>query len=99
MRERHTHTERERKIERERGAKRKRETKRDRQRGEGRRGGGGQTDRELLLGCNLFVYLRDGPAHKSLRVATMRQKLQIKLSTSPNFNILRPGQPVPTRTP
>ena len=33
-----------------------------------------------------------------LRAATLRQKLQIQLSTSPSHNILTPGQPVPALT-
>ena len=40
------------------------------------------------------VYLRDGAAQKRLRSATLRQNLQIKLSNSPSYSILTPGQPV-----
>ena len=39
-------------------------------------------------------YLRDGPAQTSLHAATLRQKLQIKLSTLPSHSILTPDQPV-----
>ena len=61
----------------------------------------------IWLGCLLVaclqsqqraMYLRDGSAQTNLRGATMRQKLQIKLSTSPNHSILTPGQPVPVLT-
>ena len=34
-----------------------------------------------------------------LRVATLRKKLQIKLSVSPSNSILTPGQPVPVQAP
>ena len=44
------------------------------------------------------VYLRDGSAQTILRAATLRQKLQIKLSTSPSHSILTPGRPVPALT-
>ena len=43
----------------------------------------------------MLVYLRDGSAQTNLRTATLRQKLQIKLSTSPTHSILTPGRPVP----
>ena len=33
-----------------------------------------------------------------LRAATLRQKLQTKLSTSPSHSMLTPGQPVPALT-
>ena len=51
-----------------------------------------------LLCCNMLVYLRDGSAQIILRAATLRQKLQIKLSTSPSPSILTPGRPVPALT-
>ena len=41
------------------------------------------------------VYLRDGSALTILHAATLRQKLQIKLSISPSHCTLAPGQPVP----
>ena len=44
------------------------------------------------------MYLRDGSAQTSLRAATLRQKLQIKLSTSLSHSILTPGQPAPALT-
>ena len=44
---------------------------------------------------NMLVYLRDGSAKTSLRADTLRQKLQIKFSTSPSHSILTPGRPVP----
>ena len=44
------------------------------------------------------VYLRDGSAQTIIRAATLRQKLQIKLSISPSHSILTPGQPVPALT-
>ena len=47
---------------------------------------------------NMRVYLRDGSAHTILRAATLRQKLQIKLSISPSHSILTPGRPVPVLT-
>ena len=47
---------------------------------------------------NIRVYLRDGPAQTILRAATLRQKLQAKLSISPSHSILTPGQPVPALT-
>ena len=46
----------------------------------------------------LSVYLRDGPAPTSLRAATLRQNLQIKLSSSPSHSILTPDRPVPALT-
>ena len=36
----------------------------------------------------MLVYLRDGSARKIVRAATLRQNLQIKLSTSPSHSIL-----------
>ena len=47
---------------------------------------------------NMLVYLRDGSAQTILRAATLRYKLQIKLSTSPSKSILTPGRPVPALT-
>ena len=44
------------------------------------------------------VYLRDESAQTILRAATLRQKLQIKLSISPSHSILTPGRPVPALT-
>ena len=46
----------------------------------------------------MLVYLKDGPAHTILRAATLRQKLQIQLPTSPSHSILTPGRPVPALT-
>ena len=46
----------------------------------------------------MLVYLRDGHAQTILRAAKPRQKLQIKLSTSPSHSILTSGQPVPALT-
>ena len=47
---------------------------------------------------NMLVYLRDGSAQTNLRAATLRQKLQIKRSTSPSHSILTSGRPVPVLT-
>ena len=47
---------------------------------------------------NMLVYLKDGSAQAILRAATLRQKLQIQLSTSPSHSILTPGRPVPALT-
>ena len=44
------------------------------------------------------VYLRDGSAQTIVHAATLRQKLQIKLSTSPSHSILTPGRTVPVLT-
>ena len=44
------------------------------------------------------VYLRDGSAQSIVRAATLRYKLQTKLSISPNHSILTPGRPVPALT-
>ena len=58
----------------------------------------------VLVGCltsrprNMLVYLRDGSAKTIVRAATLRYKLQIKLSTSPSHSILTPGRPVPALT-
>ena len=46
----------------------------------------------------MLVYLRNGSAQTSLRAATLKQKFQIKLSTSFNHSILPPGHPVPVLT-
>ena len=43
----------------------------------------------------MLVCHRDGSAQTILRAATLRQKLQIQLSTSPTHSILTPGRPVP----
>ena len=57
-----------------------------------------------LVACRLrrpssmLIYLRDGSAQIIARAATLRQKLQIKLSTSPSQSILTPGGPVPALT-
>ena len=47
---------------------------------------------------NMLVYFRDGSAQTSSCIATLKQKLQIKSSTSPRHRILTPGQPVPALT-
>ena len=44
---------------------------------------------------NMTVYLRDGSAQRILRAATLRWKLQDKLSISPSHSILTADQPVP----
>ena len=44
------------------------------------------------------AYLRDGSAQTILCTATLRQKLQTKLSISSSYSILTPGQPVPALT-
>ena len=44
---------------------------------------------------NMRVYLRDGSAQTILCAATLRYKLQIKLSISPSHSMLTTGQPVP----
>ena len=44
------------------------------------------------------MYLRDESAQTILHAATLRQKLQIKLSTSPSHSIVTLGQPVPALT-
>ena len=51
----------------------------------------------LFVGCltsqqSMRVYLRDGSTQTILHAATLRQKLQIKLSISPSHSILTPGQ-------
>ena len=51
-----------------------------------------------LRPSNMLVYLRDGSAQTILRAATLRRKLQIKLSTSPSHSILTTGRPVPALT-
>ena len=45
-----------------------------------------------------LVYLRDGSAQTILHAATLRQKLQIKVSISASHSLLIPGQPVPVLT-
>ena len=56
----------------------------------------------LLVGCLTFQqhasHLRGGSAQTSLRAATLRLKLRIKLSTSPSHSILTLGQPVTALT-
>ena len=59
----------------------------------------------LFVGCllaykpsNMLVYLRDGSAQTTVRAATLRYKLQFKLSISPSHNTLTPGKPVPGLT-
>ena len=47
---------------------------------------------------NMRVNLRDGSAQTILRAATLRYKLQIKLSTSSIHIILTSGRPVPVLT-
>ena len=47
---------------------------------------------------NMPVCLRDGSAPTILRAATLRRKMQTKLSISPSHSILTPGQPVPALT-
>ena len=46
----------------------------------------------------MLVYLRDRSAQTILCAATLRQKLQIKLSTSPSHSMLTPGWPIPVLT-
>ena len=46
----------------------------------------------------MLVYLRDGSAQTVVRAATLRQKLQIKLSILPSHSILTSGRPVPALT-
>ena len=48
---------------------------------------------------NMLVYHKDGSAQAILCAATLRRKLQIKLSTSPSHSILTPGRPVLALTP
>ena len=43
----------------------------------------------------MLVYLRDGSAQTTVRSATLRQKLQIKLAVSTSHSVLTPGRPVP----
>ena len=47
---------------------------------------------------NMPVYLNDGSAQKIARAATLRLKLQMKLSASSIDSKLRPAQHVPART-
>ena len=44
------------------------------------------------------MYLRDRSAQTILHAATLRKKLQIKLSSTPSHSILTLGQPVPALT-
>ena len=48
---------------------------------------------------NRLVNLRDGSAETVVCVATLRQKLQIKLALASSHSILTPGQPVPALSP
>ena len=41
----------------------------------------------------MLVYLREGSVQTTVRAATLREKLQTKLSTSPSQSIQTPGQP------
>ena len=50
---------------------------------------------QVCLFVGWLVCLRDGSAQTILRAATLRYKLQIKLSTSPSHSILTPGRPDP----
>ena len=43
---------------------------------------------------NMLAYIRDGSAQAMVCAATLRPKLQIKLSISPSHNMLTQGQPV-----
>ena len=52
----------------------------------------------VLRPSNMRVHFRDGSAKTSLHAATLRQKLQIKLSISPSHGIPTSGQPVPEPT-
>ena len=45
-----------------------------------------------LTSSNMLVYLRDGSAQTSICAATLRWKLQIKLSISPSHSILTSGK-------
>ena len=44
------------------------------------------------------MYFKDGSAKTNVRAATLKQKLQIKLSVLPSDSILTPDQPVPVLT-
>ena len=46
----------------------------------------------------MLVYIRDGSAQKVVRTATLRSKVQIKLSIKPSRSIPTPSQPVPALT-
>ena len=48
----------------------------------------------MLIASNMLVYPRDGSTQTRARAATLKQKLQIKLSFSLSHSILTPGQPV-----
>ena len=48
--------------------------------------------------CNMLVHLRDRSAQASVHAKALRQKLQIKLSSSPSHSILILGQPAPVLT-
>ena len=47
---------------------------------------------------NMLVHLRDGSAKTSVRAATLKKMLQVKLSILPSHGVLTPGQPVPALT-
>ena len=47
---------------------------------------------------NMLVYLRNGSAQTIGCAATLRWKLQIKISISPSLSVLTPGQAVPSLT-
>ena len=52
----------------------------------------------LLVGClpsHQHASVSQGQIYSILRSATLRWKLQTKLSISPSHSILKPGQPVP----
>ena len=65
---------------------------------EGEDGGGGCCLLVAERPSNMLAYLRDGSAQKMARAATLRKKLQTKLSTSPSHSILTPGRQVPALT-
>ena len=48
-----------------------------------------------LAGWSILKYPRGGSAETTVRAATPKCKLQIKLAISPRFSILTPGRPVP----
>ena len=47
---------------------------------------------------NMLAYFRDGSHQRSVRAATLRYNLQIKLCISPSRSKLTPSQPVPALT-
>ena len=46
----------------------------------------------------MLVYLSDGSAQAIVRAATLRYKLQVKLSASSHHSKLTPDQPIPALT-